>query len=112
MKRVLIIKNSWIAKLAAFYLNENKMAITIGDRIYLFEATTKQFLENEKWLCHELTHVKQFQKFGKFKFVFLYLFESIKKGYHNNKFEIEARANENNNEILKEFEIVLNKNHK
>lgn len=82
------------------------MAITIGFTVFLYKASTKQLLENEKWLCHELTHVKQFQKYGKLKFIFLYLIETIKKGYYNNKFEIEARANENNNDILKEFEIV------
>lgn len=112
MKKVYIVKNSWLAKIAAFYLKENRMAITIGATIFLHKTTNKKFLENQKWILHELTHVKQFQKFGKFKFIFLYLFETIKKGYYNNKFEIEARENENNNTILKEFEIILKNNNR
>lgn len=82
------------------------MAITIGSTIYLYKSNINQLLENKKWLCHELTHVKQFEKYGRLKFIFLYLIETTKNGYYNNKFEIEARANENNKAILNEFEIV------
>ncbi len=84
------------------------MAITIGFTIYLHNSTKKQFLENSKWVSHELTHIKQFEKYGKFKLICLYLFESIKNGYYNNKFEIEARANENNDALVKEYELEKN----
>ena len=40
---------------------------------------------------HELVHVKQVQRLGWFKFYFLYLWYSIRYGYENNPFEVEAR---------------------
>jgi hypothetical protein len=38
--------------------------------------------------------VEQFRRHGFFKFLFLYLWESLRHGYHDNRFEVEARAAE------------------
>ena len=48
-------------------------------------------LVTDKWRKHEDTHKAQYAKLGWFGFVIAYLLESIKHGYYNNKFEIEAR---------------------
>lgn len=46
---------------------------------------------NRYVIKHEMCHVRQWERIGKFKFPFLYLVELIKNGYKNNKYEIEAR---------------------
>ncbi|MEJ7672936.1 MAG: DUF4157 domain-containing protein [Chitinophagaceae bacterium] len=90
-----IKENSWIAKFAAIKLQSQQAAIVIGKTIYLYNTSKKQFLLNEKWLKHELCHVKQFQENGYVIFIAKYLWESIKHGYHNNKYEVAAREAEN-----------------
>lgn len=94
MTEYLIKENSWIAKLAAKKLRSDKVAIVIGKTIHLYNTSTKQFLLNDRWLKHELCHVKQFQQNGYLLFITKYLWESIKHGYHNNKYEVEAREAE------------------
>jgi hypothetical protein len=43
---------------------------------------------------HELEHIRQYRTYGLVSFVILYLIESLKRGYYNNKYEVEARAAE------------------
>ncbi len=86
-----IKENSWIAKLAAIKLRSNRVAIVIGKTIHLHNTTKQEFLKDEKWVKHELCHVKQFQQNGYLFFIVKYLWESIKHGYFNNKYEVEAR---------------------
>ena len=89
-----IRENSWIAKLAAKKLQSKNVAIVIGSTIHLHNMTKQQFLQNEKWVKHEVCHLQQFKKHGKFIFILKYLWESIKHGYYNNKYETEARKAE------------------
>ena len=91
----LIVENSWLAKIAAYKLGCNSVAMVLGKTIYLHNTTQKEFMQNATWLKHELCHVAQFKKYGYARFIILYLWESIFEGYNNNKFEIEARAAEN-----------------
>ncbi len=86
-----IRENSWLARVAAWKLKSGNMAIVIGSTVYLYNVTSKDFLQNEKWLKHELCHVRQFKENGLVCFILKYLWESIRKGYYNNKYEIEAR---------------------
>ena len=39
---------------------------------------------------HEYIHIEQVRRMGWFKFYFLYLIESAKNGYRDNKYEVEA----------------------
>lgn len=89
-----IRENSWIAKLAAKKLQSKNVAIVIGSTIHLYNVTKQQFLENEKWVKHEVCHLQQFKKHGRFVFIIKYLWESIRHGYYNNKYEAEARKAE------------------
>ena len=91
---ILIKENSWIAKLAAKKLQSKNVAIVIGSTIHLYNVTKQQFLQNEKWVKHEVCHLQQFKKHGRFIFILKYLWESIKHGYYNNKYETEARKAE------------------
>ena len=93
-----IKENSWLAKIAAIKLRTDAVAIVLGKTIHLYHTPKDEFLQNKKWLTHELCHVKQYKQHGLIGFIFKYLYESIRHGYHNNRFEIEARnaAKENN----------------
>lgn len=89
-----IKENSWLAGLAAWKLNSFSVAIVFGDTIHLWNSSKEDFLQNEKWLKHELCHVRQYKQHGYIGFIARYLWESLKKGYYNNKFEVEARRAE------------------
>lgn len=89
-----IKENSFLAKLAAKKLRSKNVAMVIGKTIHLYGASQDEFLQNTKWLKHELCHIKQFQKHGFLFFIVKYLWESIKVGYHKNKYEVEARQAE------------------
>ncbi len=89
-----IKENSWIAKIAAKKLGTNNVAIVIGKTIHLHNTTKQNFLKDKRWVKHELCHINQFQRYGFVTFIVKYLWESLKHGYYNNKYEIEARVGE------------------
>lgn len=91
-----IVEKSWLAKLAALKLRSPKIAMAWGKKILLSGVSKEDFLADTKWLRHEREHLKQIEQLGFLKFLWSYTIESIKHGYHNNKFEIAARAAETN----------------
>ena len=84
-------ENSLLAKLAAKKLKSSNMAIVFGSTIHLYGVEKSQFLQNDAWVRHELQHVAQYRQHGFFPFLAKYLAEWAKKGYENNRFEVEAR---------------------
>lgn len=88
---IFIKENSWIAKFAARKLRSENAAIVIGRTIHLHNVSKDRFLENKRWVKHELCHVRQFEQHGYVPFIFKYLWESMHKGYYHNKYEAEAR---------------------
>ena len=101
-----IKEKSWIARLAAWKLNANNVAIVIGKTIHLHKTSRQEFLDDQKWLLHELKHIEQFKRYGFVSFIFLYLLESIRRGYSNNKYEVEARDAEKDEGLLKRMEFI------
>jgi len=93
-KEVIIKENSWLAKLAAKKLGTRSVAMVIGKTIHLHNTTKTEFLKDEKWVKHELCHVQQYKKHGYIGFIAKYIWESIRHGYYNNRFEVEARKAE------------------
>lgn len=91
---LIIIENSLLARLAALKLKEPKIAMVLGSKILLFGVSKSEFLASEKWVKHEMAHVRQFKHHGFLPFIGKYLVESLRKGYYNNKYEVEARAAE------------------
>ena len=87
---------SWLARVAAWKLRVPAVALTLGRTIHLHNAREADLLSNPAWLRHELCHVEQFQRYGLPRFLFLYLWESLRRGYVQNRFEVEARAAETN----------------
>ena len=92
--QVNIKENSWLAKLAAWKLGVDNVALTLGTTIHLHKASAEVLINDERWVRHELKHVEQFLKYGFVRFILLYVMESLRNGYENNRFEIEAREAE------------------
>ncbi len=90
-----IKENSWLAMLAAKKLNADSVAMVLGKTIHLYGSTKENFLADQRWVKHEVCHVKQFDANGYVMFTIKYLWESLRVGYYNNKYEVEARAAEN-----------------
>jgi hypothetical protein len=101
-----IKENSFVARMAAWKLNYSKVAIVIGRTIHLHNTQRQEFLEDKKWLLHELKHIEQFRRYGFIRFIFLYVRESIRHGYTNNKYEIEARAAENDKQLFEQMKLA------
>ena len=105
MKTVSIKENSWLAKIAAAKMKSAKVAIVFGSTIHLHNTTREEFLKDTDWVCHELQHVEQYKQHGSVGFVYKYLFDWMKNGYYNNRFEVDARKNDKNVELLKKYKI-------
>lgn len=95
-----IKENSWVARLAAKYLKAYSAAIVFGNTIHLHNSSQQNFLADTRWLRHEAAHIKQYERLGFFRFLILYATELLINGYHNNKFEAEAREKENDPTVL------------
>lgn len=89
-----IKENSFIARIAAWKMKCSQVAIVIGNTIHLHNTSREEFMDNKRWLNHELEHIRQYRKSGLIPFIVSYLIESVKMGYYNNKYEVEARAAE------------------
>jgi hypothetical protein len=89
-----IKERSLIAGLASTILKGKRVALTIGKTIHLTGVSKQEFLSDPSWLAHEMTHIAQFKKYGFIKFLYLYLKESLVRGYYKNRFEVEAREAE------------------
>ena len=61
-------------------------AITLWNTVFLAPGTRL----DAELLLHELRHVQQFQE--SVTFPLHYLWESVRRGYHSNRFEADARA--------------------
>ena len=94
-----IRENSILARIGAWKLGTSRMAMTIGNTIHLHNTSKQEFLEDQRWVKHELKHVEQYQRYGFIGFIWKYTIESILRGYYNNRFEIEAREAESVNDI-------------
>ena len=92
--RIRIKEKSLIARIAAWKMKSSQLAIVIGRTIHLHNISTKEFISNKRWLNHEIEHIRQYRKHGLILFIAKYLIETMKKGYRNNKYEVAARAAE------------------
>lgn len=102
---VRIIERSTLARLAAKKLGAKQIAMVFNKTIYLHNTSKQQFLANTAWLLHELKHVEQYQQHGFIRFLFLYMVESIKRGYKENKLEVEARKSEQDTTLMERYTI-------
>lgn len=99
-------EQSWLAKLAARKLKSPSVAMVLGDVIHLHGVSREEFLNQPGWLRHEACHVRQFRRYGFWRFLYLYAWESARNGYYRNKFEVEARRAENDASVLQDILIL------
>jgi hypothetical protein len=104
--KVRIKENSWVAKVAAAKMKADKVAIVFGSTIHLHNTSQHEFLNDKDWVCHELKHVQQYRQNGFTGFIVKYLFDWMKNGYYNNRFEVEARASEKDDSLMKDALFV------
>lgn len=97
---VFIRENSRMAMIAAGWMGMPNAAMVIGNTVYLWGASRQEFLRDQQWVRHEVVHVLQYQKYGVLLFWWLYIADSVKKGYNDNRFEREARNFERDGKIL------------
>lgn len=90
--KVWIKEGTLFARMAARKLKCDTVAAVLGNTIHLWNISREEFLKRTPWVAHEIEHVRQFQRYGFFRFCALYLWESVRRGYHNNRFEVEARV--------------------
>jgi len=105
MEYFTIRENSFVAKLAAKKLRSPNVAIVLGSCVHLYGASSTQFMANKKWLRHELKHIEQYKKLGFFRFIITYLWQTARVGYYRCGLECEARAAEQDEEIVNRFQL-------
>ena len=100
-------KNTFVAKKAYFPFNiflwiffiiHHKGAyheVAMIDPLFMNILTIGDSIITEKLYKHEKMHIEQVKRDGRFKFIIKYLYYTIRYGYKNNPYEIEAREAEN-----------------
>jgi len=105
MKYFTIKENSFVAKLAARKLRSKNVAIVFGRCIHLYGVQKNVFLSNKHWLRHELKHIEQYERLGFVRFIFTYLWQTMRVGYYRCGLECEAREAEQDENIISRFTI-------
>lgn len=90
-KSVIVKTDSFLAKMACRWMKSKAVAMVMGKTIHVYGVSPMDLLNNKDWLLHEMVHIRQFEENGYIRFIGLYLLESMKHGYHNNRYEMEAR---------------------
>lgn len=65
---------------------------SLWDTIYY---ATEEDMKDESLRSHELCHIEQMERDGKFMFMIKYMWHSLLYGYKDNLYEVEARKNSN-----------------
>ncbi|MEJ0102219.1 MAG: DUF4157 domain-containing protein [Bacteroidota bacterium] len=76
-EKVKIKENSWAARIAAWKLGSDNVALVLGSTIHLHNVLEKNFLQDKRWVAHELKHIQQFRQHG--TFIFLQIFYGMDK---------------------------------
>lgn len=109
LTKIRVKENAMLARAAAMFLKSPNMAIVMKRSIYLHKTCCEDFMNNRRWLRHELKHIEQFERYGYVRFLYKYLFYSIRHGYWNNPLEVEARAAEYDDSLLEKYSCVADK---
>lgn len=103
--KIRIREDSLFARMAARKLKSKTMAAVLGNTIHLWNVSREEFLQRTPWVVHEVEHVRQFRRYGFLRFSMLYLWESARRGYYNNRFEVDARVAEMGEHNLDDVEF-------
>lgn len=69
--------------------SEYGFAVTYG-QLTFYSMSKEEVEKRPKWIAHEEHHKVQWKRDG-IKFLFKYIYYSIRYGYWNNPYEVEAR---------------------
>jgi len=86
--------NSKIAYLVGLLNGCRAYAVTISGSTTLYSKPKEYVDKAWWWRKHEDAHKAQAQRMGLVKYYTMYLYYSLKYGYHNNPMEVEARQAE------------------
>ena len=50
-------------------MESSQIAIVIGKTIHLHNTSRQEFIENKRWLSHEMEHIRQYRKYGLIRFI-------------------------------------------
>ncbi len=80
---------------------KNAVGMALEDTYYIHEEY------KHRWHVHfhELVHIHQWQRLGSSKFLSEYIVETLRQGYRNNRFEVEAYDLERRFKINKVFKV-------
>jgi hypothetical protein len=84
---------TFVTKIAAVFMRPSKgeaLATTIGKTIHLHNISTQDFIARRAFLRHELQHCIQYHT-TRF-FLLKYIWETMRHGYFQNLYEVEARV--------------------
>ena len=87
-----IVENSPLARLARLKLAAPNVAMVLGRSIHLSGVTREAFLRDPFWVAHEMEHIRQFERHGRWGFLVRYVWGWARHGYFQIPFEVEARA--------------------
>lgn len=82
-----------VSKIAAVFMRPSKseaLATTIGKTIHLHNITPEDFVQRQAFLRHELQHSIQYHTIS--LFLLKYIWETVRHGYFQNRYEVEARV--------------------
>lgn len=82
-----------VSKIAKVFMRPSKseaLATTIGKTIHLHNISTQDFIARRAFLRHELQHCIQYHTIR--FFLLKYIWETIRHGYFQNLYEVEARV--------------------
>mgnify|MGYP000494544900 CR=1 FL=1 len=94
-----IIINKWLPK-------KPYAGMAIGNRIFIREDAKI----TQELIAHELVHVKQYRTHGFIKFLSVWLWEFMTKGYWNIRWEVEAYERQSDEFFMEWAKNVLENN--
>jgi len=83
----------WLAKVLGKLNRSKRYAVTIGQTAY-YSVSKEDVKKSPEWIRHEDEHKRQYAREGILKFLIKYFYYSIRYGYHNNPYEVDARKAE------------------
>lgn len=87
----MVIRSNWFTSMLGI----------LGIAIFPFIIIKRGSSREDKLINHERIHIRQELEMLVIPFYLLYFYYSIRRGYRNNPFEIEAYDNEDNLDYLK-----------
>ena len=87
------VKHRLMPKFICLFWPKRFIAITLTSKLVCYRE--EKWKNHEGCRAHEAVHCKQIRENGWLKFMATYIWYSIRHGYHDNPYEIQARSESN-----------------